>query len=539
MSEHPPIAAWRPSASAPAFAPSDIAGAVARIREPLHVVSDKNNRRGVAFGGSIEVERARDDQYALLASLPAIYPEWLGDRSFLETHRVRFPYIAGEMANGIATTRLVVAMARAKMLAFFGAAGLTPARVERAIIELEAELGGTGLPWGANLIHSPAEPAIERAVTELYLAKQVRCVCASAFMDLTPNIVHYALSGLRRAPNGEVARKHRLFAKISRPEVAARFLAPAPVELVEELVRQGRLTRDEAELGRAIPLAEDLTVEADSGGHTDNRPLAALFPTICLVRDEHVRRFGYTRPIRVGAAGGIGTPASVASAFALGASYVLTGSINQACAESGLSSEGKRMLAEADLADVAMAPAADMFELGIKVQVLKRGTMFASRAAKLYELYSSYDRLDAIPKAELERIEREIFRAPIAEIWEHTRAFFEERDRREVELAARDAKHQMALVFRWYLGLSSKWAIDGIPDRRADYQIWCGPAMGAFNRWVNGSVLAAPENRGVVQVALNLLEGAAVLTRAHVLRCTGVEVPTSLFSFKPRLLSYP
>ena len=35
--------------------------------------------------------------------------------------------------------------------------------------------------------------------------------------------------------------------------------------------------------------------------------------------------YGYARPIRVGAAGGLGTPESVASAFALGAAYVLTG----------------------------------------------------------------------------------------------------------------------------------------------------------------------------------------------------------------------
>ena len=38
--------------------------------------------------------------------------------------------------------------------------------------------------------------------------------------------------------------------------------------------------------------------------------------------------------------------------------------------ESGLSDDGKEMLAEADIADVTMAPAADMFELGVKVQVL-------------------------------------------------------------------------------------------------------------------------------------------------------------------------
>ena len=45
------------------------------------------------------------------------------------------------------------------------------------------------------------------------------------------------------------------------------------------------------------------------------------------------------------------------------------------------------MLTQAGLADVIMAPAADMFELGVEIQVLQRGTMFGTRAKKLYEIY--------------------------------------------------------------------------------------------------------------------------------------------------------
>jgi NAD(P)H-dependent flavin oxidoreductase YrpB (nitropropane dioxygenase family) len=40
--------------------------------------------------------------------------------------------------------------------------------------------------------------------------------------------------------------------------------------------------------------------------------------------------------------------------------------------EAGTSDTVRQMLAEAEQADVAMAPSADMFELGVKVQVLKR-----------------------------------------------------------------------------------------------------------------------------------------------------------------------
>jgi trans-AT polyketide synthase, acyltransferase and oxidoreductase domains len=47
------------------------------------------------------------------------------------------------------------------------------------------------------------------------------------------------------------------------------------------------------------------------------------------------------------------------------------------------------MLSEATQTDITMAPAADMFERGVKVQVLKAGTLFALRAARLFELISS------------------------------------------------------------------------------------------------------------------------------------------------------
>ena len=121
-------------------------------------------------------------------------------------------------------------------------------------------------------------------------------------------------------------------------------------------------------------------------------------------------------------------------------------------------------------------------------------------------------------------------------MWEATQSFWRERDPREIDKALASPKHKMALCFRWYLGLSSRWAITGEPSRRLDYQIWCGPAMGAFNDWVKGSFLERPEARTAVQIAKNLLEGGAVIARAQQLRTYGVPVPSSAFRFAPRPL---
>jgi hypothetical protein len=60
--------------------------------------------------------------------------------------------------------------------------------------------------------------------------------------------------------------------------------------------------------------------------------------------------------------------------------------------------------------------------------------------------------------------------------------------------------------------------------------------MGAFNAWVRGTFLEPVEDRTVRQIALNLLEGAATVTRAGQLRAAGVAMPVSAFDFRPRPL---
>lgn len=530
----PAIGTWEPGGEPLLVDAGALVKAAERCREPAFVVQERaTGRVGVGFGGRVSSSGAGEP---LLAVLPPLYPEWLGDRSFSEVHGTRFPYVAGAMANGIATVEIVVEMARAGMIGFFGSAGLPRDRVEQALDRIQAALDGDGLPYGMNLIHSPHEPDLEDAIVDLYLARGVRRVSASAYMDLTPMVVRYALTGLSEGPGGEVLRRNFLFAKISRPEVAARFMSPAPEALVRRLVDEGRLTPEEGRLAARVPVAEDVTVEADSGGHTDNQALLAVFPTVLGLRDELSRRHGYARPIRVGAAGGLGTPSSVAAAFSLGAAYVLTGSVNQSAVESGLHESGKRLLAQVALGDVVMAPAADMFEMGVKVQVLKRGSMFAVRAHKLYELYRTYPSLEAIPAEERARLERDVFQDTIENVWRGTHDYFQRRDPSQNARAEQDPKHRMALVFRWYLGQSSRWAIAGDDKRKLDFQIWCGPAMGAFNAWVKGSFLEPAENRTIVQIARNLLEGAAAVTRAQQLRTYGAAVPEGGFLFRPRPL---
>jgi len=460
--------------------------------------------------------------FPLRGYAPPCLPEQLGDPDFCHELGLRFPYLGGSMAKGISSATMVEELGHEGMLGFFGAAGLSLSEVEAAADRLSGSLGGA--PYGFNLIHSPHEPDLEKGLAELFIRKGIRLVEASAFLDLTLPLVRYGIHGIHRRPDGAIITPNRIIAKVSREELAAKFLSPPPDALLRELLASGEITAEQAELASRIPLAREVTVEADSGGHTDNRPAVALFPTIHSLASRLEAKYGYDRKLRIGLAGGISTPAAAAAAFAMGAAYVMTGSVNQACIESGTSGEVRQMLAETRQADVTMAPAADMFEMGVTVQVLQRGTMFPMRAAKLYEIYRAYGGLEEIPHAERAKLETTLFRAPLEDIWSETRAYFLRRDPRQVERSERDPKHRMALVFRWYLGQAAHWAKDGETSRRIDYQVWCGPAMGAFNEWTAGSILEAPSRRKVATVALNILYGAAVLTRANFLRCQGIRL---------------
>ena len=118
----------------------------------------------------------------------------------------------------------------------------------------------------------------------------------------------------------------------------------------------------------------------------------------------------------------------------MGASYIVTGSVNQACIESGTSPHVRKLLAQAGMADVIMAPASDMFEMGVKLQVLKRGTLFPMRAQRLYELYREYNSIDEIPTAERQKLEKTVFKNSFDTIWQNCINFFNEREYLEIEI---------------------------------------------------------------------------------------------------------
>ncbi|WP_413173816.1 PfaD family polyunsaturated fatty acid/polyketide biosynthesis protein [Anabaena azotica] len=522
---------WHGDLNSVAFDTDTIKSKLRHLEKHCYIVR-KENQIGITNEGNISyTSNGKTDQLELLLSVPPISLQQLGDNNFLTFYGVKYPYITGAMAQGIASEEMVTALGKASILSSFGAGGLSPSRVETAINKIQQALQQK--PYAFNLLHSPSEPAIERCSIDLYLKYQVRIIEASAFLDLTENIVYYRAAGLSLNYDNQIDINNKVIAKVSRREVATKFLQPAPRKILKQLVQQGLINELQATLAETVPMADDITVEADSGGHTDNRPLVCLLPSILELRDEIQNKYRYATPVRIGVAGGISTPQSALAAFMMGAAYVVTGSINQSCIEAGTSQYTKELLAQAEMADVMMAPAADMFEMGVKLQVLKRGTLFPLRAQKLYELYKNYNSLEEIPAAEREKLEKQILKKTVPEVWQETVNYLSQRNPEKLTKAASNPKLKMALIFRWYLGLSSRWSNSGEKGREIDYQIWCGPAMGSFNDWVKDSYLSEPQNRHVVEIADHIMTGAAYLHRIQTLKIQGLQIPNQYSQYHP------
>nr|BFE99688.1 PfaD family polyunsaturated fatty acid/polyketide biosynthesis protein [Streptoalloteichus tenebrarius] len=459
----------------------------------------------------------------VLAYCPPTPTERLGSAEFPRRHGVRQPYMAGSMAGGVSSVALVLALARAGFLGSYGAAGVDLSTVDEAVTRLRHELPGGS--FAVDLPDDDHRPDHVEALVDLFLRRGVRCVEASAFHQPTPALVRYRVAGLRRDRQGRVVAENRVVAKVRDLEAVERFLAPAPAPLVGALVARGRLSADQAELAGRVPMADDVTVESHGLGGDGDCAWAVLVPAALALRTRAQSRFGYAEPVGVGVAGGLGTPSAVAAAFHLGADYVVTGSVNQSCVEAGTSEAVRRLLASAGTASCELAPCAQGFEDGALVPVLRDGTRFAATARRLRELFLAHDALHEIGPADRRWLETHVLGLGLDQAWQRARDHHRRHDPAALERAERDPKRAMALLFRWHLARTSRWAVDGDPTRQRDYQVRCGPAMGAFNDWVRGTALDPPAHRRVAEVARHLMRGAAFHARVAQLRLAGLRLP--------------
>jgi PfaD family protein len=460
----------------------------------------------------------------------------LGNPIFQKRHRCRASFFAGSMYRGIASERMVAAMARAGLMSFFGSAGFGPEELEPRIQSIQGQLSGNGanLPYGMCLISDLRDPEKEMAHVDLFIKYGVPAIEASAFLSMTPALVYCRLHGIREE-GGRIISPRRIVAKCSRLEVVRRFCSPAPENVVRELAAAGRITEEEARLSQRVPMASDIAVEADSGGHTDQGVAFCLLPAFVALKDTLSREYAYEEPILVGCGGGIGTPEAVAAAFAMGADFVFTGSINQCTVESGAHDAVKELLSTLNIHDTGIAPAADMFEIGARVQVVRKKTRFPERANRLYQLFQRYQSIEEIPEAVREDIEKSIFKRSFSEVWDRVCAYKRRTHPEQIQAALENPRLHMKLIFQWYMVHSNQMALTGEVSETDNFQIHCGPAMGAFNQWAQGTRLEDWRNRGIVEISDLLLRKACehIETKSLQTRPPQTNQPTAPASAAP------
>jgi len=429
----------------------------------------------------------------------------LGSEEFKKEYNLKYAYLAGAMYKGVSSKEMVVKLGNAGLMGYLGTGGLDLNTIEEAIRFIQAELNNSQA-YGLNLLNNPNNPEKVERFVDLLLKYGVKKIEASAYISATPSLVRFRLKGLKKNQDGIFEVTNKVMGKVSRPEVAQMFLSPAPEAIINQLLAGNKITAEQAEFAKTLPLADAICVEADSGGHTDGGVAYTLLPAIIKLRDEMGKKYQDHKKVYIGAAGGIGTPEAAAAAFILGADFILTGSINQCSVESGASDLVKDLLQQINVQDTAYAPAGDMFELGARVQVLKKGLFFPSRANKLYELYRLYNSLDEIDEKTRNQLQEKYFKRSFESIYEECKKFYASD---VIEKAEINSKHKMALIFRWYFGYSTRLAMEGKKENKVDFQVHCGPALGAFNQWVRGTQLENWQQRHVDELAVKLLNETA------------------------------
>ncbi len=431
----------------------------------------------------------------------------LGADSFKKRYGMPYAYLAGGMYRAISSKEMVAALSQSNILGFYGTGGVELEQIIDDIDYIKQQANKEQL-YGVNIVAGMNNSDQEEKLISLLLEKEVRIIEASGYILITRGLIRYLAKGLYEE-NGQVKRKNRILAKISRPEAAEIFLNPAPDNIVQSLLDNNEINYQQSEWLRHIPVADDICVEADSGGHTDRGIMIVLLPAILRMRNRVMKSQGYKEYIHVGAAGGIGTPEAAATTLLLGAQFLMTGSINQCSVEAGTSMQVKNMLCQINIQDTDYAPAGDMLEYGSKVQVLKTGTFFVGRANKMYDIYKHYNSFKEINSNTINQLENTFFKRKISDILSEEKDYYKQNNLKDYKRLLEDEKYQLLVVIKWYFRNSTEFALKGVSERKTDYQIQCGKALGAFNDWVRGTKFERLENRRAAEIGEFLMNETA------------------------------
>lgn len=435
-----------------------------------------------------------------------ISAETLGSSDFKKKYGLKYAYIGEAMYNGISSAKMAASLANAGMLGLLGTQGRTKEEVSQDIDSVREQVKNSNCTIGINITNSPYNSKIQSSILDLCISKQVNLIEVSEYMSITKELVLYRLHGVKEIKDGKVTVPNHIIAKVSRIEIAELFACPPQQKLVDELLKEGSISDEEARAARKIPMADSITITCDSEGHIGTSAGFLLVPLVKQMIQKCTKEYGYDMEINVGTTGGIGEPKAAAAAFLSEADYIGTGSINQCTQEAAVSESVKEILESIDIHDTEYVPEENLFELGAKCQVVRKGLFFPARANKLYETYRYFDSIENLDAKLASQLEERYFGKTFNEIYDEV---IKTASHEEIEQAEQNKKYKMLLIFKWYFNKSRMDAIKGNQSNKVNYLIKCSSAMGFFNNWSKGKPFEKRENRHVDQIGIAILEEAA------------------------------
>ncbi|MFJ8525107.1 ACP S-malonyltransferase [Bacillus cereus] len=420
----------------------------------------------------------------------------LGDPSFKDDYNVKYPYVVGSMTNGISSVNLVVQSAQNEILSYLGTNGLSYKEIRENLRDINERLANKW-SYGCNLLADVHNPQKENELVDIFLQNNVRCLEASGFWSVSPSLIKYRAKGLKKSKNGNIQINNKILIKLTRSEVAKEFLSPISKQLLHQMVEQGEITYEEADMLKHVPIVDDICVMGDCGGPTDHGNLNLLLPSIIHLRDSYMSQYKFVKNVRIGAGGGIGTPTAAAVAFMLGADFILTGSINQCTVEAATSDYVKDMLQNMEIQDTTYVPSEYALDTSGYSQVVRKGVFFPARANRLYDLLKSYGSISEIDSKTRLYIEEKYFGKSFEEILQD--------ELKKNDRYRKNSKQELQIILKWYMEYAKGLAIQGKREQKVNFHIYCGPALGAFNEWVKDTYLENWRNRNVNGIAEKIM----------------------------------
>jgi PfaD family protein len=443
----------------------------------------------------------------------------LGSSQFKEAHQLKFAYGVTPFEREVCTVDMVSKLLCDGYLAFAPTDFLTIDEISEKICQLRqgADSKAIGLGYRFHAYNNDYEQkrmalAIEEDISRIYI---------SGYLRASKSMIHYRVKGMKKRPDGAIEVPHSIFARVTDSAIALYFASPPPADILDELLSEGLITSEEADLGSKMPISQDLIVEPELNKGGLKQDLFSLYPSVkAELRAKMVSR---NAPVRVGVSGEIATPEAVAAAFRMGADFVLTGLVNSLTVEAGGSLKRRNLLFKTTSTDVTYAPSYEFLDSELPVTVTRFGTMFATKAKRMEDILRTTVSFSGLSESDRQFMEKNVFQKSLAEAYESSIEFCKKWWPDQVKSSSSD-KVKAAMLMKHWLFTTTQMAFDGIDNRELDYQVRADGGIVAFNKWRIGSVFDDEDKLSVIQLSKNLMEGALVISRMRSLREMGVDI---------------